>query len=137
MSAASDIAAAAAVLACEAARQHLVGASPHGPPRDAPGELENLHRWFYHQLDQGRPSVAPEPQPEPEPATAEIVTSPTAADVPDALAAAPPAMPGIPAAPSVTAAPSPTPTAVQTPARPSGPQPPRGKEAKRNPFKRR
>lgn len=62
----TDAAAAAAILACEAARQQLEGAPDNPEGRDAPGELEKLYRWYVTQLEDTAAAAAEPEQPAPE-----------------------------------------------------------------------
>ena len=48
----SDMATAAAILACEASRQQLAMAPSSTAPRDVPGELLQLYKWYASKLDE-------------------------------------------------------------------------------------
>ena len=48
----TDMATAAAILACEASRQQLAMAPSSTAPRDVPGELLQLYKWNASKLDE-------------------------------------------------------------------------------------
>lgn len=56
MSDSKDTMTAAAILACEASRQQLAGAAASTAPRDVPGELLQLYKWYTSKIGDETPA---------------------------------------------------------------------------------
>ncbi len=54
----NDAMTAAAILACEASRQQLASAAPSSAPRDVPGELLQLYKWYTSKIGEETPARA-------------------------------------------------------------------------------